>query len=194
MGKKKQTHVAAPTTFKIAIPTHVKLDTATRVTDGSGHILHKTILNQLMPGHIVRISMHVSKNSPYDCRLDTDAPYVKILEIKQSGSNQTPFFLGVILETNRGLPEYYYPLKSHEKLWFSKTNIIEISDLSADDIAKFGTGEHIAYTGRLETIDHETSDTESEYSDSSQSSSEDEKVECAMAKLDRLERARFHPR
>jgi hypothetical protein len=168
-------------------PTHIKLDNAIRVTDSHGQILRKAVLNQLRPEQVVRVSMHVSKNSPYDSRLDTDAPYVKILESKShTGSNQNPSILGIVLDRNRGLPEYYYPLKSHEKLWFSKANIIELPDLSADDIAQFGTGEHIAYTGRLETIDHEISETESECSDSSQSSSEDDKTECAMATRDRL--------
>lgn len=149
---------------------HVKLDTAVRIVNEKGCILRKDILNTaLRADRVVRISMHISKNSPYDCRLSTDSPYVRISEIKGTD------LLGEILAEYRALPEHYYPLRTGERIWFAKSNIIEIPKLSADELQKYATKEYVAYTGPLETIDHsDESDTDSDADEQSESSSSDE--------------------
>jgi hypothetical protein len=156
--------------YKIAKSKHIKLDNAIRIVNEKGRVLKKDILKTIKVNQIVRISMHISKKSPYDCRLLRDSPYVKIIEINKQN------ILGQILDEMRTLPDNYYPLRSKEHIWFKSNNIIEFMDLPEDLEKKYGTNDFIPYTGPLETID---SDCESsdyhESEDSSASDSEEEK-------------------
>ena len=166
MGKNK---------INIAPAKHIKLDVALRVVNDKGCILQKNILNCIKPDRIVRISMHVSRNSPYDCRQTSDSPYVKVLEIKEAN------MLGEILSEYRTLPDSHYPLLSRERVWFCRNNIIEVPTLTAEEEQKYCTKEYVAYTGPLETIDLDIeSETDSESdpdSDSSESDADRESVE-----------------
>ena len=163
MGNKKKSNNKAE--VKIVEPTDIRLDIAKRVVANNGNILQKSILPTLKSERIVRISMHVSKKSGYDCRLRRDSPYVRIIE------NKNDNILGLILPEFRTLPENYYPLRSGDNIWFISKNIIEILELTEDD-AKYRTDEYVAYTGPLETVDYEedssegVSDSESSPSDS----------------------------
>jgi hypothetical protein len=151
-------------------PNNIKLDIASRVVSWNGHILNKSIFNTLKPDNIVRISMHISKKSPFDCKLYRDSPYIKIVEFKDDR------ILGVIINELRSLPEHYYPLRTGEHIWFGYHHIIEILNVSEEDEKKYGTMEFVAYTGPLETIDNEVESSESEYdSDSTSSDSAEER-------------------
>jgi hypothetical protein len=154
--------------YKILQPYHIKLDNAKRVVSKKGKILKKEVLSALNLDQVVRISMHISKKSPYDCRLLQDAPYVQIMEFNKQN------ILGKILNEMRTLPDNYYPLKSNEFIWFTKNNIIEILDLTEEDEKKYGTNEFVPYTGPLETIDSDGESSECN-SDSSESESDEDR-------------------
>lgn len=145
--KNKNKSTNAEQNMHILQPYHIKLDMAYRIVNLNGRILNKTVLETLKLGQMVRISMHLSKRSPFDCRLLQDAPYVKIIEIK----NQN--ILGEILGEMRTMPDDYFPLRAREHVWFTKSNIIEIPEMTTDDELKFGTNEYVPYTGPLETVD-----------------------------------------
>lgn len=172
--------------IKIKDAVDICLDIAKRVVSNeNGQILKKEILDKLKDNDIVRISMHISKNSGYKCRLMRDTPYVKIME-KKNGK-----LLGMVLQEFRLMPEDYYPLRSCDKIWFTNNNIIEILELSEEDNSKYGTGEYVAYTGPLETVDYEEISESGSNSESSASESDleaddiDIKIKDSRAKLNR---------
>lgn len=154
----------------------IKLNNAKRIVDYNGCILKKDVLSQLKKEYEVRISMRISKKSNIykdNKKIYSDSPYVRIIDIKNN------YVLGEILDRYRNLPEHYYPLRTGERIWFLKHNIIEIcGDV---DLEKYRSKEYVKYTGPLETIDDEDESSDESESDSSDS---DNDISIDRSKLD----------
>ena len=158
----------------VASEQDIKLDIAKRVVSKNGCILNKAILSKLNVGNIVRISLHVSKKSRFEFKVERDAPYVSIEDIKEK------YILGKILDTYRSMPGNYYSLQTGEHVWFKTQNIIEVTDCT--DLYKFQTNQYVQYTGPLETVDYD-SESSDESSGDSENSNEDEPID--MEKFDK---------
>lgn len=136
-------------------PEHIKLDYAKRLTAPNGQLLNKSALNILEIGRVVRINIHLSRRSILQKKIEYDAPYVEIKDINGK------YFMGIILQEGRTMPDYYYPLNSGEYIWFTKEHICQFKEITDSERVLYGTNNYIAYTGYTETFDYISSDSAS---------------------------------
>jgi hypothetical protein len=128
----------------------ILLHTAKITIDWNGAIYDNKILEEVATDMIVRVSLFVSSRSQKDWIYDNDSPYVKILQIKDE------YMLGCILPINRKDDDYKYPIRTGDKIWFKKENIIEVpSDRNEQYSGKFCkhiTDKYVTITGPLYTV------------------------------------------
>jgi hypothetical protein len=134
------------------------LHEAERIIDDECSVLKKEALYDIQEGSTVRISIFFDEE-PNEDLWTHDAPYVKILKIKGND------LLGEVLEKNKRFGyNHKYPLPIGEKVWFKRSNIIEISGVIKPE---FITTERVLISGPLYTVVHQ----EHSYSDSESDSS-----------------------
>ena len=130
----------------------IVLHKACKVVDYDGVIFDSKILENMPLESIVRVSMVFSPNyDRYDLIAFThDSPYIKILK------KDKELLLGEVLEDKRTCDEDKYPIRTGERVWFSKENIIEIplhmQSYPQKILAKYRTANKVPITGPLYTI------------------------------------------
>jgi hypothetical protein len=143
---------------------HIKLHKAKCITDWNARIYNSKVLNMINLGHIVRISMYISKYSKYDIYYERDAPYVEICEKNKKE------FLGKILDIYRTDRDDKYPMRVGERIWFNRENIIEIpikfqtSTRDNQSFEKYLTDDYMPFSGAIHTADLDNESTDEEYS------------------------------
>ena len=131
------------------------------ITNDKCAVLDYSALNSLKIGDIVRICMRVSKHSHIQPKITLDSPYVKILQIEDE------HIFSEITNICRYSPDFYYPLRTGEKIWIKFCNIFEIS---TDE--EYLTNMYVKYTGPIDSVVSDSESDKDSYADSSDSEDE----------------------
>ena len=147
----------------------LRIEIARATVDRNGFYFKREVLDNLLEGDIVRISYIFTQMEDCSDWYNNDSPYVKLVTI-----NGTEL-LGEILALNHTESGLKYPIRSGERIWFSKDNIFEINteEISEERRKKILSylaepKRHVVVTGVTMLIqDDEDSDSDSDDSQKS---------------------------
>lgn len=129
------------------------LDTSRLITDYDGRVFDEFVRTKIVVGDIVRLSMYISDDDTklQDFIYETDAPYVNIMN-ELDGK-----FLGELISINRvHTQQQYYPIRTGDRIWFEKINVIEYpikyNETRRNELTPYLKDEYIEITGPLYTI------------------------------------------
>jgi hypothetical protein len=154
----------------------IRLHIAKKIIDNHGFIYNPEILKLINVDSLVRISYYLNVSNPETWSFD--APYVRIIRTTKKN------LLGEICDIGRQITNMY-PLNIGDKIWFDKTNIIEIPikhsplDIQYQNVdnntkfIKFVTTNKVPCTGPLYCIESDSED-ESDSDSVSESESDSE--------------------
>ncbi len=129
------------------------IHTAKQIINENTYIYKPEILSDLYINDIIRISYITYYNNLTSW--NHDAPFLKIIAVE--GDN----FLGEIMDINRIKNTNKYILNIGEKIWFHKSNVIEVQTTEKNKC--YLTNEKVLCTGPLLTIEEEESSSDSDY-------------------------------
>lgn len=142
----------------------LELYTAKCIIDNRCYIYKPEVLNYLAINDIVRISFTLdTEREDIWCH---DSPYVKIIIIDSTNN-----IMGEVINIDRQETNMY-PINIGEKIWFSKSNIIEIP-ANKNEFKYLLTSDHVQCTGPLYTVIYNEDESGTESSDTEYSTTSD---------------------